>query len=220
LHDLVGLLALESQKRRCGVVGEDLGTVPEGFREALNEADMFGMRVLWFEQNGGAFRAPETYPARAIACAATHDLPTVAGWWAGAEIAERRALGLIDAETEKRQRETREQEKRALTAALMAAGLLTEAPALEAPASDALAAAIHAFVARTPSLLALAQADDLAGETIAANLPGTDRERPNWRRRLPDNAETLFSSARARAIVAALQKERPRAADIGAKPAT
>jgi glycogen debranching enzyme GlgX/4-alpha-glucanotransferase len=219
LHDLIGLLALESQKQRCGVVGEDLGTVPEGFREALNQADIFGMRVLWFEKDGDAFRAPAAYPARAVACAATHDLPTVAGWWAGAEIAERKALGLIDAEAEKQQREAREQEKRALIAALVAAGLLTEAQATEAPASDALAAAIHAFVARTPSLLALAQADDLAGETIAANLPGTDRERPNWRRRLPDNAETLFSSARARAIIAALQKERPRLENIGAKPA-
>ncbi len=201
------------------MVGEDLGTVPEGFREALTAADIFGMRVLWFEKNGDTFRTPTAYPARAIACASTHDLPTVAGWWAGAEIAERKALGLFDAEMEKRQREAREQEKRALIAALIEAGLLSEAPVLDAPASDPLVAAVHAFIARAPSLLALAQADDLAGETIAANLPGTDREQPNWRRRLPDDAETLFSSARARAIIAALHKERPRRENVGAKPA-
>ncbi|MEI4884389.1 4-alpha-glucanotransferase, partial [Klebsiella pneumoniae] len=64
LHDLVGLLALESQKRRCGVIGEDLGTVPEGFREAMSDADIFGMRVLWFEKDGDAFRTPTAYPAR------------------------------------------------------------------------------------------------------------------------------------------------------------
>jgi len=96
-----------------------------------------------------------------------------------------------------------------LVEALLAAGLLHEAPDPAAPASDALAAAIHAFVARAPSLIALAQADDLAGETIAPNLPGTDRQRPNWRRKLPDDAGALFSSARARAIVADLKTERP-----------
>ena len=76
-------------------------------------------------------------------------------------------------------------------------------------APDALAAAIYAFVARTPSVVALAQIDDLAGETIATNLPGTDRERPNWRRRLSSDVDTVFSSTRARAIIAALKAERP-----------
>ncbi|HLJ69944.1 MAG TPA: 4-alpha-glucanotransferase, partial [Roseiarcus sp.] len=209
LQDLIGLLALESRNNQCAVVGEDLGTVPEGFREKLTEAGIFGMRVLWFEKDDDAFRAPAAYPALAVACAATHDLPTVAGWWAGADIAERKALGLIGAESAQSQIEAREREKRALAEALVAAGLLREAPDPTAPASDALAAAIHAFVARAPSLVALAQADDLAGETIAPNLPGTDRQRPNWRRKLPDDAGALFSSARAQAIIAALKTERP-----------
>ena len=209
LRDLVGLLALESHKRKCAMVGEDLGTVPEGFREVLAEADMLGTRVLWFEKEADAFRLPATYPALSVACASTHDLPTIAGWWSGAEIAERSALGLIDAAMKERQTAAREDEKRALVAALVAAGLLRDPPDLAAPASDALAAAIHAFIARAPSLLALGQADDLAGETIATNLPGTDRERPNWRRRLPDDTQTLFSSARARAILAALEAARP-----------
>ena len=66
------------------------------------------------------------------------------------------------------------------------------------------AAAVHAFVSATPSLLALVQADDLAGETVAINLPGTDKERPNWRRRLDPDVSELCRSPLARAILAAL----------------
>jgi glycogen debranching enzyme GlgX/4-alpha-glucanotransferase len=209
LDDLIGLVALESDRAQCIVVGEDLGTVPEGLREKLTEADILGTRVLWFEADGKGFRKPNTYPALAVACASTHDLPTVAGWWIGADIAERKALGFLKDEDEQQRMDERREEKRALIAALVDAGLLATQPDEDAPAPDALAAAIYAFVARTPSLVALAQIDDLAGETIATNLPGTDRERPNWRRRLSSDIDTVFSSTRARAIIAALKAERP-----------
>jgi glycogen debranching enzyme GlgX/4-alpha-glucanotransferase len=209
LDDLIGFAALESHRARCIVVGEDLGTVPEGFREKLTQADILGMRVLWFESDGKGFRKPETYSALAVACASTHDLPTVAGWWIGADIAERKALGFFTAEDEQRQMRQRGEEKSALAAALINAGLLAQRPDENQPAPDELAAVIHAFVGQTPSLFALAQIDDLAGETIAVNLPGTDRERPNWRRRLSADVDTVFSSARARAIIAALKAERP-----------
>jgi glycogen operon protein len=217
LRDLIGILALESQRRQCVVVGEDLGTVPEGFRDTLAAADVLGMRVVWFEYDKGAFRPPQTYPALAVACVSTHDLPTLAGWWSGADIAERKALNLIDANSEKRERKARAEEKGALVAALVAAGLIAAPPEPDAPAPGALAAAIHAFVASAPSLLALAQIDDLAGETIATNLPGTDKERPNWRRRLPGDIDALFTSARARAIISALASLRPQP-DFGARP--
>jgi glycogen operon protein len=210
LDDLLGLVALESHRAKCVVVGEDLGTVPEGFREKLAAADVLGMRVLWFEYDNKTFRPPESYPALAVACASTHDLPTLAGWWSGADINERKTLGLFSSEEERRQWEMRREEKLALVSALIAAGLLTEQPNGDAPATDALAAAIHAFVARAPSFLALAQIDDLAGETMATNLPGTDRERPNWRRKLSRDVEAVFSSARAQAIIAALAAARPR----------
>jgi glycogen operon protein len=184
--------------------------VPEGFRETLSAADILCMRVLWFETDNGTFRAPATYPKLAVSCASTHDLPTLAGWWSGADIFERRALGLFSAEEEGRQREARRAEKRALIAALAKGGLIAETPAEDAPIPDWFAGAVYTFLAGAPSLFTLAQADDLAGETIATNLPGTDRERPNWRRRMPCDVDTLFSSARARAIIGALAKARPR----------
>ncbi|HYA72221.1 MAG TPA: glycogen debranching protein GlgX [Roseiarcus sp.] len=204
LADLVGHVALESQRRACMVVGEDLGTVPDGFRETLTRADILGMRVLWFERRGADFLKPADYPALSIACVATHDLPTLAGWWLGADIAERLGLGLVRLESAQIDIGERLKEKRALVAALAGLGLVGEDTDLAAPMSDEFAAAVHAFLAGAGSLLASAQLDDLAGERSAANLPGTDRERPNWRHKLALDVEALFGSPRARAIIAAL----------------
>ena len=208
LDDLLGHIALESQRSACMVVGEDLGTVPEGFRDALARADVLGMRVLWFERRGADFSEPAAYPALSIACVATHDLPTLAGWWLGADIAERLSLGLVGLEGAQAELAERASEKRALEAALVGLGLVDQGADLAAPMSDEFAAAVHAFLAGAGSLLASAQLDDLAGERNAANLPGTDRERPNWRRRCALDVETLFAAPRARAILAALAARR------------
>ncbi len=203
---MLGQLALESHRARCLVVGEDLGTVPEGMGEALQSAAVLSYRVLWFEQRDGAFTPPEAWPARAAACVSTHDLPTLAGFWEGADIAERASLGLTgDAAAAMAGRAA---DRAALCALLAAEGLLPPGAGPEAPLDDALAAAVHALVARVPSSLLLAQLEDLAGERVAVNLPGTDRERPNWRRRLPVPAEALAALPRARAILEALRAAR------------
>ena len=89
VDELVGQIALESQRHKCMVVGEDLGTVPDGFRDKLTRADISGMRVLYFERDGIAFRDPRNYPVHSVACVSTHDLPTLAGWWGAADISER-----------------------------------------------------------------------------------------------------------------------------------
>ncbi len=208
LADLVGHVALESQRRACMVVGEDLGTVPEGFRETLTSADILGMRVLWFERRGADVLSPADYPALSVACVATHDLPTLAGWWLGADIAERLALGLVSLDDAQIEIGERLSEKRALVAALAGLGLVDEGTDFAAPMSDALAGAVHAFLAGSGSLLASAQLDDLSGDRNAANLPGTDRERPNWRHKLTLDVEALFASPRAREILAALAARR------------
>jgi glycogen operon protein len=210
--ELIGQIALESQRNRCVVIGEDLGTVPDGFRDKLTKADISGMRVLYFERHGADFVSPRQYPLHSVACVATHDLPTLAGWWQGADIAERLSLGLIGPEHAAPALAERAAEKHALVEALIAAGALVERPAFEAPMDDALAAAVHAWIAQAGSGLASVQVDDLAGETAATNLPGTDRERPNWRHRARDDVARLFDAPRARAILAAMAAARPRPA--------
>jgi 4-alpha-glucanotransferase len=188
---LLAELSLASHRARCTVIGEDLGTVPRGFRERMAEARVLSTRVLAFERRDGRTIPPQEWPALATACLATHDLPTVAGWWRGADLDERASLGLLaDEAGERAAREAERQELRALVG--------------PQPDEDALVAALHAFVSQAPCAMLLVQAEDLAGETVAVNLPGTDRERPNWRRRLPMIAADLLASPRACAILAAL----------------
>ncbi len=204
LDALLGQLALESHRAGCFVVGEDLGTLPWGFRERLDAAGVLSYRVLWFERAGEGFLPPAEYAHNAMACVSTHDLPTLAGWWAGADIDEKAALGLLTPEAAQAERAARGRDKAALVEALGREGL----GAFDAGGGfdDALAAALHAYVARSPARLAVAQLDDLAGETMAVNLPGTDRERPNWRRKLAPALPELFAGARARAILRALRR--------------
>ncbi len=179
-------LALASHKAQCLVIGEDLGTVPEGFRDKVAEADILSYRVMFFERDGRRFLSPEAYPAKAVACVSTHDLPTLAGWWHGAEIAERQALGSLSEEQAKQASAERLDDKLALIEAIHG----------PTPVSGddltSVVTGVHDFIAATPSVLAVAQIDDLVGEKVAVNLPGTDRERPNWRRRLAPDVEAIF----------------------------
>ncbi len=193
LDALIAVTAIESRRAGCLIVGEDLGTVPDGLREALAAANIFSYRVLWFEREGGGFIPPEAYPASALACLASHDLPTFSGWRVARDIA-------IDLELE---RSTPEE------AARRKFDRRNEVKLLAAMAGGDSASAIHALVARTPSQVMLIQADDLGAETEPLNVPGTDTERPNWRRRLSVNAEDLTSSPHAAEIIAAVKAERP-----------
>jgi glycogen debranching enzyme GlgX/4-alpha-glucanotransferase len=210
LDELIGQIALESQRHQCMVVGEDLGTVPDGFRDKLIRADVSGMRVLYFERDGVAFRDVRNYATHSVACVTTHDLPTLAGWWGGADIAERLSLGQMGPEEGAHALVDRAAEKAALAQALVEAGVLGEPPTPGQPMDDFLAAAIHAWVAQAGSGLASVQVDDLAGETVATNLPGTDRERPNWRHRSREDTVKMLEASRARAILEAMNKARPR----------
>jgi glycogen operon protein len=201
MDDLLGQVALESQKARCLVVGEDLGTVPEGMAEALSASNILSYSVLWFERRDGQIRPPPEWRRLAAACVSTHDLPTLAGWWSGADIAEKQSLGLTD---DPGAMTARAQEKQALIAMLQAEGLLDLGISPDGPMPMDFAVAVHRFVAATPSLLTLIQAGDLAGETVAVNLPGTDTERPNWRRRLDPAVDALFDAPLARAILGSM----------------
>ncbi|CAH0279620.1 glycogen debranching protein GlgX [Roseomonas sp. CECT 9278] len=196
---MLGTLARESRAARCAVVGEALGTVPEGFADRLAAARVLAYSVLWFEREGSGFRAPTDWPALAAACVSTHDLATLAGWWQGADIDERAALGLLAPMAASAAMAQRAHER------IVLAESCGVPPDGFGPAT---AAAIHRWVCTAPSRMMLVQAEDLAAETIGVNLPGTDRERPNWRRRLPMATAALLEGSVATAILAALGDRR------------
>ncbi len=192
---LLEVLALESQRSECLVVGEDLGTVPDGLRERLAAADVLSYRVLWFERDGADFIAPSRYPAKALACVSTHDLPTIAGWWSGTDIDERRNLGLLSDKQATAARDERQEAREALSDACVREGIARDEPLdAKAPHNPAITAAIHRYVGESQAALVLLQADDLAGEATALNLPGTDLERPNWRRKLRVDVDRLWTT--------------------------
>jgi len=187
---------LESHRQHSLVVGEDLGTVPDGFRERMAEANILSYRTLFFEQNPetGDFMASEAYPPMALAVVGSHDLPTLRGWWEGRDLDLKERLGLFpNAEEIVRQRETRRRDHAQLLGALRREGLLS---AQGEPDAGGLARAAHAYLARTPSALAMAQIDDLTDEADPVNVPTTSDEHPNWRRRLSLTLEELAERPR------------------------
>ena len=196
LSDLVGILALENHRHRCLVVGEDLGTVPEGFRDAMTAANIFSYRVLYFEQDvSGNFLPPTDYPPLAVAVVGNHDLPPLRGWWENRDIALKQRLGLYPAAgEEERQREMRQHDKEALLTALRGAALL---PADETePEVPILSRAAHAYLARAASAIVMVQIDDLTDEAEPVNVPATSDEHPNWRRRMSMTLEELSNRPR------------------------
>ena len=209
MDDLIGILALESHRHRCLVVGEDLGTVPEGFRERMEAAGILSYRVLFFEFGAdGALVQPQDYPPLALATPGSHDLATLRGWWEAHDIELKSRHGLYPSRDEaQRQHEQRAKERAALLRALAAAGLgLTDLDATS-PFRPDLGDAVHAFLARTPA--AMVQLDDLTDEREQVNLPGTTDQHPNWRRKQSLNLEDLAANPRVRALAQILNSARP-----------
>jgi len=208
-RDLSRLVALESHLNRCIVVGEDLGTLPDGFRDELRARNLLGIQVLWFERDAdGGFLPPERYSDAAVATTSTHDLPTLAGWWLERDIDWRARIGhLRDGEAEARAERARD--RAALWRLLHAQGLAASA---EPPRrlDGAAAAAIATLLARSPAPLLLLPLEDLLLAEEQPNLPGTVAEHPNWRRRLGDASGGFLQDAPAAGLAAALKAARPR----------
>jgi 4-alpha-glucanotransferase len=188
LDDLLRLLALESHRHRAIVIAEDLGTVPPGFRQRARDAGIAGMDVLWFQRKEERFFAPGDWRREAVAMTTTHDLPTVAGWWCGADLELRRGLGTLGVTDQA----DRAREREALWQAFGAAGIV-ERPAPKPEETEPVVDAALAFVAEAPDELAIVPLEDVLGLAEQPNLPGTIDQHPNWRRRCPVDADQLLS---------------------------
>ena len=217
---LLAAVKLESQRNRCLVIGEDLGTVPHGFREACAAAGVLSYRLLYFERDGdGDFIEPAHYPALALAAASTHDLPTVTGWWHASDIALRESLDLFpNRDLLEYERAARARDRDRLRAALAKQNLI----AADHDPAAAPARAAQRYLARSRAAVMIVQLEDVLGLDEQVNLPGTTDQHPNWRRKLPVELAALTAPDGPLADLApALEAERPRRAaadDLLARP--
>jgi len=206
LKDMLRLMALESQRQRTIVIGEDLGTVPEGFPQELAAAGVLGIRVLWFQRGKEKFLAPRAWPATAVATTSTHDLPTVTGWWKGQDITWRERLALLPPDGP--QHAERETDRHCLWQALQQAGCAGTGELPDtAPIEEVLA-----FTGSTPAALVMAPLEDVLGIVEQPNLPGTVAIHPNWQQRLPRDTDLMLGEPSARQRLAALDRARGSAA--------
>lgn len=209
VDDMLRILAIESDRARAIVIGEDLGTVPDGLRARLEERGVLGMRVLWFERDkSGGFLAPDQWDDQAVAMTGTHDLTTVAGWWQGRDIDWNRTLGRVpDDASEEQDRAQRQIERNKLWQAFTASGAADgELPDTRGGAAVAEAALAH--VGSAPSTLAIVPIEDIAALVEQPNLPGTTDQHPNWRRRMPETTEDLLADPQVRQRLAKLEETR------------
>ncbi|MEP6548237.1 MAG: 4-alpha-glucanotransferase [Gammaproteobacteria bacterium] len=197
LEQLLTVLALESARAACLVVGEDLGVVPDEMRRAMPEYGLYHYKVLLFEKLEGRFRRPGEYVRHALATATTHDMPTLRSYWEGHDIELRRRLNLYpSAEVEGEVIREREHDRELLLDTLESQGLKPPQPAGPHDAfTAALAHALHLYLARSATALVALQIEDLLGETLPVNVPGTDREYPNWQRKVSADLQDMAARA-------------------------
>lgn len=185
-EDLLRIIAVESRRARAIVIGEDLGTVPPGFRDVMAARGIYGMAVLPFEREEQKFKPAARWSPQAVAMTGTHDTPTIAGWWQGRDLDWRARIegwagaALIDAQT------VRDEERTAMWQAIGAGDPPAEPTAVVDAAID--------FVVSTPCPLVIVPMEDLLGLDEQPNLPGTTDEHPNWRRRIPGETAALLDT--------------------------
>jgi len=215
LEDILRIIALESRREACVVIGEDLGTVPDGFGEIMAAAGLLSYKVLFFERwDSGLFMRPELYPAQSMVTVSTHDLPTLTGWWTGRDLEWRQELDLYPSVAMGQQERTeRVEDRQLLTSALDDLNVMdmTKAPQ-QAPAkmNIELSVAVQKYLAQAPSHIQLIPLEDVLEVVEQVNIPGTIDQHPNWRQKLPVALEEFFQQDSVNAIASAMQQARPK----------
>ncbi|MEV0978169.1 4-alpha-glucanotransferase [Streptomyces sp. NPDC049915] len=212
---MLAVLVLEASRAGAVVVGEDLGTVEPGVREALRERGVLGTSVLWFERDwtgDGRPLPPERWRADCLATATTHDLPPTAARLTGEHVDLRERLGLLTRPLEV-EREEAAADTGEWLALLARLGMLRGAGGTDVSSEEAEIQAVHRFLRRTPARLVGVWLPDGVGDRRPQNLPGTWDQYPNWRLPIADatgrpvTLEELAASPRLHALIEAVRAE-------------
>ncbi len=215
LDDLLAIVALESQRHKCLVIGEDLGTVPEGFSEKLQAAGIFSYKILSFEREAdGLLKPPSEYPRNAAVGVATHDLPTLAGYWQGWDLAWRLSLQQFGMPDYRHALDERRHDRENFVRSMEREGLLPRGSkrlTRDEVLPTQVSGAVHDYLDRTPSRMMMAQLEEVFGSIEQPNLPGTINEHPNWRRKMPEGIEGLSADPRFAKFAERLSDRNPKA---------
>lgn len=195
IMDLLGILALESQRQQAVVIGEDLGTVPDGIFELLQQFGMYSYRIFFFEQaEDGGFISPAHYPVQAMAALTTHDMPTLIGFWHCSDLKLGLDLGLYTEEILPGLFDDRHKAKQQILDSLHGHQALPADFGRQIDSmgmSRLLNYAMQQHLAKGSCQLLCLQLEDWMEMTDPVNVPGTSEEYPNWRRKLGMTLEQL-----------------------------
>ncbi|MBW8191554.1 4-alpha-glucanotransferase [Neiella marina] len=199
IDDLLAILALESVRNQCLIIGEDLGTVPDGIFETLQENGVYSYRVFFFERSkeDGGFYAPQHYPVQAMATLTTHDMPTLKGFWQCDDLLLGKELGLYrDEDVLKTLYADRHESKQRILDSLHGMGMIPDHISKDVnwvAMSKELNFGMQLHLAGGSSALLALQLEDWIEMDKPVNVPGTSSEYPNWRRKLSRNLEEIFA---------------------------
>jgi 4-alpha-glucanotransferase len=214
-EDILRIIALESRRNNCVVIGEDLGTVPDGFGEIMTAAGLLSYKVLFFERwESGLFQRPELYPAQSMVTVSTHDLPTLTGWWTGRDLHWRQTLNLYPSdEMGQQERNTRIDDRKLLIAALVDLDVIDKnnlPPQAPAVMNTELSIAVQKYMAKAPSHIQLIPLEDTLEVVEQVNIPGTIDQHPNWLQKLPVTLDEFWHQNSVKAMAKAMRQARPK----------
>ena len=220
MKDLVAVLTLESQRAKCVVIGEDLGTVPEGFREYMAEHNLLSYKVVSRQkEKDGSFIAPKKYDYMSLAQFSTHDQATCLGFWGNVDVRIFNRCGLyVNEEQFLSNMEARAKDRRNLLKALEDEGMLSAENKAEISKSvlsgEPLPKKIHRllneYTAKTESALYLVRLADVYLQSEMDNAPGTVFEYPNWRLKMTVESEKIEASEEFCEMMRIFKKARPK----------
>ena len=190
---MFAILALESRRNRCVIIGEDLGTVPDEARHLLNRYQVFSYKVMYFSKGWNGFQLPEEYPEQAITVISTHDVAPLAGYWTGKDLDTMFKLGTLpDAAAFQTALDEREHDKADLLDKLKETGCLGADVQMPAKADETLLAVLHKYGALSRSKLYAVQLENLLGVIDNLNVPGVTEGYPNWAQKMPVSLEDFL----------------------------
>lgn len=198
VHELLSILALESHRHQCSVIGEDLGTVPDEMAQLLSDYGVHSYKVFFFETaEDGGYVSPAHYVSQSMSALCTHDMPTLRGFWHCNDLKMGSELGLYpDKEQLQRLFDQRLRAKQNILNSVAWHGYLPEGVGKDAslvPMDSHLSEGLHLHLAAGASALMSVQLEDFLEMENPVNIPGTVDEYPNWRRKLSQTLEDIFS---------------------------